>query len=83
MKVYRKHNCTSQHRTWRTHAKCVWPKAYWVHGEGPFASVAWCRVLTIQLYESAGEAQQAKEIIDKTGCGGVCHRQHELVELRR
>ena len=84
MKTYRRHNCTRTHRTWTTFAKCVWPKALWVHGDGAYASVARCgRGTTIQLYSSPIEALGAKQLIDSHGCGGLCQRRHEVIRLIR
>lgn len=42
MKVYRFHGCDRRHREWWTLARCVWPKAEWVRGDGPFASASLC-----------------------------------------
>jgi hypothetical protein len=84
MKTYRRHNCTRTHRTYTTHAKCIWPRALWIHGNGPYASVARCgRGTTIQLSQNTEDATAAKELIDNHGCGGLCQRRHELIELRR
>jgi hypothetical protein len=71
-----------RHRSFRTMARCIWPKAAWVQGEGAWASLAWCRVLTIELYRTRERAEAAKRTIDSTGCGGGCHRVHEIVCLR-
>lgn len=81
MTTYRRHNCASLHRTWATLAKCVWPRAYWIQGDGPYASVAHCRVLTIVLAQTAQGAQNAKALIDDMGCGGWCTARHEVVRL--
>jgi hypothetical protein len=84
MKTYRRHNCTRTHRTWATLAKCIWPRALWIHGNGPYASIARCgRGTTIQLCPTATDAQQMKDVIDSSGCGGLCQRRHELIELVR
>lgn len=37
VKTYRRHGCQAKHRTYKTVAKCIWPKATWVHGEGAYA----------------------------------------------
>lgn len=84
MKTYRRHNCTRTHRTFTTFAKCIWPRAHWIHGDGAYASVARCgRGTTIQLHATATDAQDAKEQIDGHGCGGLCQRQHEVIQLIR
>lgn len=82
MKTYRHHNCTRTHRTWTTLAKCIWPRAIWIHGNGPYASVARCgRGTTVLLAERLEDAQEAKELVDDTGCGGLCQRRHEVIQL--
>lgn len=45
MKTYRGHNCDRRHRTWTTHARCIWPRAEWIHGNGPHATLARYSVL--------------------------------------
>jgi hypothetical protein len=63
-------------------AKRKWPKAVWISGEGPYASVAYCpRGITVALYETLPEAERAKQMIDDTGCGGLCVGDHEIVKL--
>ncbi len=81
MKTYRRHSCTRTHRTYRTMAQCIWPRAVWIIGNGEFASVAWCRALTIQLHHTLEAAEEAKAAIDSTGCGGACRGDHEIVRL--
>ena len=82
MKYYRKHNCAGNHRSYRTAANCIWPKAHWITGEGSFACLAWCgggpwsTALTITLWESQEEAQEAKDLIDGRACGGQCTNRH-------
>jgi hypothetical protein len=34
--------CDRQHRRWHTQAKCCWPRAIWVAGDGRWATVAYC-----------------------------------------
>lgn len=48
-------------------------KAEWVIGKGQFASVATCRVLTIERHETIEAAEKAKRMIDGCGCGGGCN----------
>lgn len=79
--IYRRHNCIRRHRTYRTFAKCVWPRAAWISGNGPFAVVAYCRVTTVTLHTTASAAQNAIWTINSTGCGGRCSRHHKLVRL--
>jgi hypothetical protein len=75
------HNCSKQHRTYRVLARCAWKQAEWIKGDGSYAVLAHCRVLTVQLYVTAEEAEAAKAFIDRLGCGGFCAKQHELIKL--
>ncbi len=75
--------CGRRHRTFRTQAKCRWPKACWVVGEGPWACVAGCGWPSISLWPTRDEALIAKEHIDAWGCGSWCSRpNHRVVDLR-
>ena len=80
-KLYRRHNCTRRHGTYHVAAKCIWPRAVWIIGEGRFALLAWCRVLTVTLHDNPTSAEEAKALIDHTACGGMCSRRHEIVEI--
>jgi hypothetical protein len=53
--------------------------AEWVHGAGPYASLAYCGVLTIERYATLESAVKAKRAIDWSGCGGSCARAHLIV----
>lgn len=85
LKVYRNHYCERQHRSYRALAGCIWKRSRpaWITGEGPFALLAWCRVLTITLHPTEAAARQAKARIDATGCGGFCSNRHEIVRIER
>lgn len=37
---------------------------------------------TVHLDETASAALAAKEVIDRSACGGFCSRRHEVVEVR-
>lgn len=81
VKRYRRHNCTARHRTHATMANCVWKRAAWIHGRGQFAVVAYCRVTTVTLHDNIESATDAKRLIDGGACGGLCSRNHEIIEL--
>lgn len=84
MKTYRQHYCGRTHRTFGTLARCIWRRAVWVTGNGPYATVARCRVLTVQLHPTQEAAEAAKRVIDSSGCGGACPcngNGHDLVRL--
>lgn len=74
-------NCPIRHRTWRAVAKCRWPNAEWVMGEGPVVLLAHCRVLTVSLHADRESAEWSKAWIDRTACGGRCTRRHQIVSL--
>lgn len=82
MKVYRRHYCERRHRTYRAAANCIWPRAEWINGEGPFALLAWCSVLTVTLHKTLESAEDDLRLIDGHGCGHACRNEHEIVELR-
>jgi len=68
--------------TYRSKALKRWPKAEWIHGEGKYALLAPCRVLTVSLWPTMKEAKESKKSIDETGCGGECHASHhEIVDM--
>ena len=67
--------------TYRSKARKRWPKAYWILGEGRYALLAHCKVLTITLHDDIEKANASKEMIDKYACGGRCVRKHEIVDL--
>ena len=69
-------------KTWLKEAKRRWgKKAEWIQGDGQFALLAWCRVLTVTLWSTREEAEKQKGFIDEYACGGGCTRQHEIVDL--
>ncbi len=68
--------------TWYTKARNIWGrKAEWIEGEGSYALLAWCRVLTVTLCRTRGEAEEKKKSIDEIGCGGFCTKKHEIIDL--
>jgi hypothetical protein len=70
-------------KDWHLVAKKRWPKAEWIEGIGQYALLAWCRVLSITLWDTLEIAERAKKGIDETGCGGECCNKHEIVDLER
>lgn len=82
--LLRKHSCAKVHRTYTALAKCIWRRAHWVDGDGPYATVSGCRGTTVQLHGTVGEAERAKSAIDGSGCGGACPctgAGHKIVQL--
>jgi len=69
-------------RAWRAKARKRWGKeAAWIEGDGQFALLAWCRVLTVTLWPTRAEALKQKKVIDETACGGGCTGNHEIIDL--
>ena len=59
-------------KSWRAEARRRWGKeAEWITGNGQFALLAWCRVLTVTLWPTRAEAEEQKEFIDKYACAEV------------
>jgi hypothetical protein len=81
LKTYRKHNCERAHRSFRTLATCMFPRAHWVVGEGAYATLAWCGGLSVMLHSDLEKATISKDQIDMTGCGHLCTKRHEVVRL--
>lgn len=61
-----------KHRTANAHARCLYRYAEWVAGEGRWATLAGCGVLTIVLHRTKEEALAALAAIDTYGCGHRC-----------
>ena len=63
-------------------ARKKWPRAIWIIGDGPYASVSRCPPgETIMLFGTMAEAEALKSFIDTTGCCEGCRRDHVAVEL--
>jgi hypothetical protein len=82
------HNCSARHRTYQAMAKCLWPRAVWVEGEGPYATVSYCQSpsyrgnsTSVMLHKTEAAAGKAMAAIDRFGCGGGCTENHRLLEL--
>jgi len=81
VKVYVRHRCARRHKAWPALARCIFPRAGWIAGDGPFAVIAWCGVTSVTLHPDAATAARSLATIGATGCGGRCVRKHELVRL--
>ena len=53
----------------------------WIIGNGRYASVAYCDTTTVMLFATLAEAEHAKALIGRIGCGHACRVEHELVDL--
>lgn len=61
--------------------RCAIPRAAWVHGEGEYASIAWCDEPTVLLFATLAEAEQARAWIDQYACGSRCVHRHDVVRV--
>lgn len=62
-------------------ARRKWRRAEWIEGEGRFALLAHCRVLTVTLWGTAEAARKAMRELDEGACGGKCNMNHEVVDI--
>jgi hypothetical protein len=70
------------HPTYRRLAQSRWgDKAIWIDGDGRYALLAYCRVLSISLWKTLEAAQNGKQEIDRLGCVDRCENRHEIVDL--
>jgi hypothetical protein len=79
VKTYREHRCSSRHRSYPTMARCVWPRAAWIMGNGEWAAVSRCRRsdFSVSLFEARAEAEEDLQL----PCGGSCCGEHEVIRI--
>ena len=64
-------------------ARKRWPRAVWIIGDGPYASVPRCPPCeAAMLFSTMAEAEMLKGFIDSAGCSESCRRDHVIVELK-
>ena len=71
-------------KSWRAEARKRWGRrAEWIQGDGQFALIAQCRVLTVTLWSTMDEAEKQKDFIDRLACGGGCWgpSAHKIIDL--
>jgi hypothetical protein len=74
--------CGRNHRSYETVAECLWPKATWISGEGPYAVLAHCNeLLTVSLHPDEAIAEESIGVLDQFGCGYACGRRHEIIQI--
>lgn len=83
MTTYRMDRCPKVHRTFAAIARCLFGTRASIKGEGQFAVLAHCGHLTVTLWPTQAEAQDALAFIDQTGCGGRCYRRHEVTTIHQ
>ncbi len=82
IRVVRRHNCYSKHRTFEHFANCAFRHAVWVYDEGEWGTVSYCKdKVTVMLHKTEPAARKAMARIDNGTCGGLCTNDHELVRL--
>lgn len=84
--VWRRHKCSQNHREYAAWIKCAIGarRVLWVQGSGPYAVISWCggcRDVTVTLHVNPAKAAEAMRQINRLGCGGRCHKSHEVVEV--
>jgi hypothetical protein len=63
-------------------AKARWPEAERIDGDGPYACLSSCgEILTVTLWQTDSEAQEAKDRLDEIGCSDNCYGFHQVVRL--
>jgi len=70
-------------------AKCHFPNAYRIEGNGPYAVVTACRpgVVIVSLHAMEERAQEVFDQLSRRPCGGRCypemrHAWHRLIDVR-
>lgn len=79
--AFTEHRCARRHRAHQTLAECRWPEAAWVVGDGPFALLAHCDMLSISLHDTRAAAEAALARLDELRCCRACDGRHEIVVL--
>lgn len=79
--------CGRSHRLPAARGRCIRRGAVWIRNTstGPvrWALLAHCTGrLTVTLHRNRRDAEHARTVIDRTGCGHQCSRHHEIVDAR-
>lgn len=74
-------DCGKRHRTFSARAKCIWPTAIYVRGEGRHALVTVCPVPAVSLFPDYQSAREDLDLLARHRCGPWCRRHHELVTI--
>ncbi len=64
---------------------CDWTRSVtWVLGDGPYAVIEPCGVLTIERFEQSEEAEERLRVVEEFGCRSAACSEgaHWLVDLR-
>ena len=79
--MFRHDGCPVRHRSWRTLAGCIWRRAEYVTGDGPWALLTLCPPLEVSLHQTEEEAVSMRQMLDRCGCCGSCVGMHRIVNL--
>lgn len=80
--VIRWDRCGRTHKSWGAVAKCLWPRTHIWGANGPFATLAPCGSLTIELHPDLLSAQSVMGAIEGH-CGSQCSpRRHQLIQMK-
>lgn len=78
--------CGRSHRLPSARGRCIRDAAVWIQNTSTrparWALLAHCDGLTVTLHPRRREAENARTFIDRTGCGHLCSRHHEIVDAR-
>jgi len=67
--------------TYRPLARQRWPRAAWIAGDGPYATVSDCPPLTVELHRTRAKADATLDFLTDCSCGHCCTGRHRIVDL--
>jgi hypothetical protein len=79
--LVRWHNCPRTHKTFLSFARCVWPEARFLPGNGPYATVRGCGGVTVLLHPTLERAEHALQHMHPHPTDGRCDSGHVLALL--
>lgn len=71
--------CKVAHRKYEVMAKCLWPRAVWVTGDGKYALVAYCGQVSVTLWGTHPKALSEMEGLRL--CGHACTGNHRVIDM--
>lgn len=79
--------CERSHQTDTGRGRCIRKAAVWIRNTSTYpvrwALLAHCTGrLTVTLHRNRRDAERARTFIDRTGCGHLCTRHHEILDAR-
>jgi hypothetical protein len=73
---------TDRKPDWKRRARRRWRRTCWITGDGPYAVVAHCREVSVSLHHTQENADECLRSLARSGCGGACVMDHEIVDLQ-